>query len=115
MLNLMHHYFLFEGVEIVLISADTYLSTGDTAILVCVTSGQANEEIEWIHNDQSVLNSSLVTIYEEEVIQGGRLFRQSFLQLCSLSESNTGDYTCVVSNGQTTASNTVQLTVSVSG
>ena len=38
-------------------------------------------------------------------------FLVSYLQLCSVTLERSGDYTCVVSNGFTTASSTVQLSV----
>ena len=84
---------------------------GDTAFLVCVGYGQPNVEISWTLNGEVVTNDSLVTIYEEEVSQGGRLFKQSFLELCSLELSDSGIYTCTVSNNQSVANATTQLSV----
>ena len=84
---------------------------GDTAFLVCVGYGQPTVEISWTLNGEVVMNNSLVTIYEEEVSQGGRLFKQLFLELCSLELSDSGIYTCTVSNGQTVANSTTQLSV----
>ena len=84
---------------------------GDTAFLVCVGYGQPNVQISWTLNGEVVLNDSLVTIYEEEVSQGGRLFKQLFLKLCSLKLSDSGIYTCTVSNNQTVANATTQLSV----
>ena len=84
---------------------------GDTAFLVCVGYGQPTVEISWTLNGEVVMNDSLVTIYEEEVSQGGRLFKQLFLELCSLELSDSGIYTCTVSNGQTVANSTTQLSV----
>ena len=84
---------------------------GDTAFLVCVGYGQPTVQISWTLNGEVVMNGSLVTIYEEEVSQGGRLFKQLFLELCSLELSDSGIYTCTVSNGQTIANATTQLSV----
>ena len=84
---------------------------GDTAFLVCVGYGQPSVEISWTLNGEVVMNGSLVTIYEEEVSRGGRLFKQLFLELCSLELSDSGIYTCTVSNGQTVANATTQLSV----
>ena len=84
---------------------------GDTAFLVCVGYGQPTVEISWTLNGEVVTNDSLVTIYEEEVSQGGRMFKQLFLELCSLELSDSGIYTCTVSNNKTVANATTQLSV----
>ena len=97
--------------EVVVISNDTTLSEGETALLACVGFGQPDVDITWRFNGETITNTSLITTYEEEVTQGGRVFKQSFLQLCSLALSDAGGYTCVVSNGLTTANATTQLSV----
>ena len=98
--------------ELVVISNDTSLTVGDTALLTCVGYGQPDVQITWSRNGESIMNASLVSIYEEEVTQGGRLFKQSFLELCSLQISDAGNYVCTVSNGQATVNSTTQLFVS---
>ena len=97
--------------ELVLISNDTSLTVGETALLTCVGYGQPNVEITWSRNGE-IMNGSEVAIYEEEVIQGGRRFKQSFLELCNLQGPDAGNYVCTVSNGQATVSATTQLFVS---
>ena len=101
-----------DELELVAISNDTSLIVGDTALLVCVGYGQPNVEISWTLNGKVVTNDSLVAFYEEVVSQGGRLFRQSFLELCSLAVANSGVYTCTVTNGRTMVNATIQLSVS---
>jgi hypothetical protein len=96
---------------VVVISDDSTLSVGDTALLVCVTYSQQDEAVSWMLNGRSVMNSSLVTIYEEDVTEGELVFRQSFLQLCSLTTSDAGAYYCVVSADQASANATIRLTV----
>ena len=98
--------------ELVAISNDTSLIVGDTALLVCVGYGQPNVEISWTLNGEVVMNGSLITIYEEEVSNRERLFKQSFLELSSLEVANSGVYTCTVSNGRTIVNATTQLSVS---
>ena len=98
--------------ELVVISNDTSLTVGDTALLTCVGYGQPDVQITWSRNGESIMNASLISINEEEVTQGGRLFKQSFLELCSLQSSDAGDYVCTVSNGAATANATTQLLVS---
>ena len=94
-----------------MISNSTTLRTGETALLACVSFGEPDVEISWSFNGAPVVNTSLVTIYEEGVVQGERIFKQSFLQICSLAETDDGGYTCIASDGFTTDNATTQLTV----
>ena len=98
-----------QAVEVVVISNDTTLNAGETALLACVAFGEADVEISWSFNGAPVVNTSLVTINEEDVVNGGRSFKQSFLQICSLSASDAGGYTCIASSGQAAANATTQL------
>ena len=100
-----------QASEVVVISNDTTLRTGDTAVLACMGFGEPDVEISWSFNGATVVNTSLITIYQENVVQGERLFKQSILQICNLSESDAGGYTCIASDGFTTANTTTQLTV----
>ena len=92
-----------------LVSNDTFLKTGDSGILVCVAT---NENITWSYNGLPLTNTSLVSVYEEDIVEGGRVYKQSFLQLCSLVTANAGGYTCAVTNGLTEDNATIQLIVS---
>ncbi len=93
------------------ISNGTTVASEETTIMVCVTQQQANGLITWTRNGQAISNSSLVSITEEDVVVGGRVFTQSFLQICSVELANAGDYTCIASNGTTSVNSTTQLTV----
>ena len=93
------------------ISNSTSLFERETALLVCVGYSRIDVDISWSLNGQTVQNSSLVTIYEEETVRGSRTFTKSFLQLCSVELSDAGDYTCEVTNGQTTDNATATLDV----
>lgn len=98
--------------EVVVISFDSLVSAGETTILVCVTYSEGDEQIAWSRNGVPITTSSLISISEEDATIGGRVFKQSFLELCSVSVSDAGGYTCTVSNGQNTDSATIQLDVS---
>ena len=100
-----------EAAELVIISNHTSLPEGETALLACVGYGVPSVDVTWMLNGQAVLNSSLVSITEEDLVRGERTFRQSFLQICSVGMANAGVYTCVVSNGETSVNSTTQLTV----
>ena len=94
-----------------MISKDLSLNTGETALLSCVGFGEPEVEITWSFNGARVANTSLTPIFEENIVQGTKLYKQSFLQLCSVAMSNAGDYTCVTSSGHTTSNATTHLTV----
>ena len=92
-----------------MISNDTSLTVGETALLTCVGYGQSDGQITWNKDGEDVMNSSLVSVYEEEVTLGGRQFKQSFLELCIFEISVAGIYTCTV---QDVISASTQLFVS---
>ncbi len=94
-----------------MISNDTFALVGNSALLACVGFGVPSVEITWSLNGASIMNSSIVTISEEEITGGGKVFKQSFLELCNLSISDSGVYTCSVSNGLTMTKYTTQLSV----
>ena len=97
--------------ELAIISNDTSVDAGESAVLICVGYGQPNVDITWSRDGQVISNSYLVSVYEEDLAQGGRVFKQSFLQLCSLQMSDSGVYTCSVSNGLSSVNSTVELSV----
>ncbi len=97
--------------ELVVISNDTSARVGNSALLACVGFGVPSVEITWSLNGISIMNSSIVTISEEEFTRGEMVFKQSFLELCNLSISDSGVYTCSVSNGLTMVNETTQLSV----
>lgn len=84
-------------------------------MLVCVAYGEPYVEFTWTHSgfEEMNSNSSRISIYEEDNLEEGILFRQSFLQLCSVQLGDAGAYTCSVTNGRNlTYSATTQLTIS---
>ena len=104
-------HFIYAALELVMISNDTSSLFGDTALLGCVGYGQPYVLITWSKNGESITNNSRVTVNETEVTQGGMLFRQSFLELCSVEFSDAGNYTCTLSNGQATSNATSELII----
>jgi hypothetical protein len=96
---------------IIVISNDTSLGTGETVSLACVGLGEPGVEISWSFNGAPFVSTAQNTIYEEDLVLGGTIFKQSFLQICRLTESDAGDYTCIVSDGYTTANATTKLSV----
>lgn len=86
------------------------LTERETALLTCVGYGQQQVEFSWMFNDQNITNSSLISIFEEAAER--RIFRQSFLEICSVGMDDSGTYTCTVSNDMATDSAATHLTVS---
>ena len=95
---------------VVAISNDISLTMGQTAMLSCVGFGDPDVEISWSFNGAPVVNTSLTTIYKQDTIRGGTVFKQSFLQLCSATVSTVGSYTCIVSNRRMITNSTTQVT-----
>ena len=96
--------------EIVAISTETSADVGGTALLTCLGFAESGVEISWSFNEAPLVNTSLVAIYERDVVKGGRLLKQSFLQLCGLTVTNGGVYTCLTRSGLTVVSATTLLT-----
>ena len=93
-----------------MISDDLALSPGDTTVLVCMTVGEAaSATITWTKDGQTLSNSPLLTISQENFALAGKMFRQSTLQICSASDSDAGNYTCVASSGDTSVTATTQI------
>ena len=101
----------FKGAEVVIISHDSSVAEGETGLLACVGEGFPAVDITWMHRGQIVTQSSLISITEEDAIEGERRFKQSFLQICSIGMADAGGYTCVVSNSEASANSSTQLTV----
>ena len=100
-----------EVVELVIISNDTLLFAGETALLGCVGYGLPSVLITWLRDGRSISNSSLVSISEEDVVQGDRMFKQSFLQICNIAMADAGVYTCIVSNSETSVNSSIFVSV----
>ncbi len=101
--------------KLLIISNNISLSVGEATILTCVGFGIPSIDITWSLNGDILANSSIVSIYEEEITTGGRNYVKSFLELCSLMVSNSGTYTCIVANGPSTNNGTLQLSVTSNG
>lgn len=93
------------------ISSDTFLMAGQTAILACAGYGNPQVEFSWSISGRTLANTSLVTIYHEDFVQGASVFKRSFLQLCSVALTDIGNYTCAVSNGLASTNATTLLDV----
>ena len=94
------------------ISDHSTLFEGDTALLTCLGYGTPDVEITWRLNGEIVVNSSLVTIFEEDVpLQVRGVLKESTLQVCGVRFTDTGDYTCTVSGGLASSTASTQLSL----
>ena len=90
----------------------TEIPDGDTVLLTCVASGDQPLNISWSREGSVLMNDSQrITIYEEEVEEGGTTFIQSILQICSIGADDAGIYSCNAENEASNDTSTFELTV----
>ena len=99
--------------QIVLHPVDpTDVPDGDTVLLTCVAYGDVPLSISWNREDSIVMNDSQrITIYEDEVEEGGITFIQSILQICSTEANDAGVYSCIAENDAGNDTDAFELTV----
>ena len=100
--------------EIVAVSAlsdATAVNVTETVLLACVGLGLPGVDTSWNFNGATLQNSSLVTIYERELIMGRRRYKESLLQICNAAVTDAGIYTCIVTNAYDTINATTELQV----
>ena len=100
-----------KDAELVAISNSTSIIEGQTALFSCIGWGQSSIQITWAHNEQSVINSTSLSISEEDVVQNERTFMHSVLKVCSVQLDDAGAYSCLVSSGEISVNSSTQLNV----
>ena len=100
-------------VQIVLQPVDsTDVPDGDTVLLTCVANGYLSLTISWSREGTVLMNDSQqITIYEEEIEEGGSTLIQSILQICSIGPDNAGVYSCIAENNASNDTASFELTV----
>ena len=100
-------------VQIVLHPANpTDVLDGDTVLLTCVAYGDLPLSISWSRDGSTLMNySQRITIFEEEVEEGGITFIQSILQICSTEANDAGVYSCIAENDAGNDTAAFELTV----
>ena len=81
---------------------------------VCVAFGEDEPpNIFWQFGNDLLGNdtSSLVTVYETQVVENGLVFTQSILEMCSVELENAGNYSCTANNSIGSNSSTFRLIV----
>ena len=90
----------------------TDVPDGDTVLLTCVAYGDLPLSISWSRDGSTLMNDSQrITIFEEEVEEGGTTFIQSILQICSTEANDAGVYSCIAENEAGNDTATFELTV----
>lgn len=101
--------------DLVVITDDTTLPQGESILLSCVGFGLPYADVTWSRNGAPLMLSTSVSTFEEDLIEGGRTYRRSSLQLCSVTMEDSGSYDCYVTNGEDTVNSSIVLSVSGNG
>ena len=104
------HAYVGGSAAVVAISMATPMNMGETALLSCVGTGDPGVVISWRFDGEILTNTTLFSISERDFTKGGGVFKQSFLQICSVTPATTGNYTCNVVNGLKTVTAITQIT-----
>lgn len=106
-------YVAYVGIELAVVSSDSTLQEGQTTLLACLGFNyeQPVLTVSWTRNGAPVMNSSLVSTYQEDTVDGRRVFQGSFVEICSVGIDDADNYTCTVTNGMDSLTSTVEITV----
>lgn len=83
------------------------VAEGNTALLSCTAYGvPLPSSVVWYQGDELLFNDSRISIYSEQVVEGGLEYVLSILEICSVDVADAGSYSCFVENvvGNDTAS-----------
>jgi len=89
----------------------TSVGVGNTITFVCVAYGIPDPSISWNRGDTTLSNGSQIFIYEVLLVQDGVKYVQSIIELCSVEEEDTGQYSCFAENTIGNGTATFMLTV----
>ena len=100
------------GIVQAVITNDTILEEGHTALLSCVAYAPMDLQFNWTRPDGVIeFNSSMVAVYEQDTMISSLRFQQVFLQICSVRPEDSGVYTCTVGYGGFSFSSDIELTI----
>ena len=103
-----------EPTEILIVPSKNHsVDHGSTIILGCVAYGLPLPEIFWLRDDTLLTTSAsnLLTINREILTEEGIELKRSFLEVCGLSEEDSGMYTCQAINSLATKTFDFELDV----
>ena len=87
------------------------MEAGSTTVLSCVGFGDPIPNVTWTRGATELSNGSRTTIYERLVTSNGVIFVQSILQICSIGETDIGQYSCTLGNAVSNTSVDFELSV----
>ena len=100
-------------VRIVVTPEDIVVGINSTLMLACVAYGEPTPLVGWSREGARLMNDSRVTIYKNEVTEGGLSFNKSILEICSFETLDRGQYSCDASNQAATASASFEVSGTV--
>ena len=112
------HVVITEPPTIVIKPSDTDTQYGSTVLLTCTAFSDDDDypDISWFRNSEPVTNSSEVaTVYTEPITAGGSNFTLSTLELCPVTLSDEGTYSCVATDSVGADSANFSFTVFTEG
>ena len=99
--------------RIVIYPSNSTVEAGSITVLSCVGFGDPIPNVTWTRGATELSNGSRTTIYERLVTSNGVTFVQSILQICSVGETDIGQYSCTVDNA--VGNTSVDFELSVTG
>ena len=97
--------------RVVISPRNSTVEAGSTMVFTCVGFGDPTPYVTWTRGATELSNGSRTTIYERLVTSNGVMFVQSILQICSVGETDNGQYSCTVGNAVSNASVDFELSV----
>ena len=101
---------------VVLAPLNASVAAGNTGLFTCVGLGVPPLSISWTRaNGTELRNGSQVNIYNSNFDEGGMVFFQSVLEICSVREEDEGQYTCTVANSIGSRNSSFEIEVTPTG
>lgn len=95
-----------------MISNNTDVLFGETTLLTCIGYAIPMVEVSWMLDGRTITNSTATIITEADFVFSGVVFRQSVLRICSVGPTQSGTYTCAVTNTRIDIDAPIEVSVS---
>ena len=92
----------------------TTVDHGESVLFHCTATGIPLPNVTWAVNGTTLINNSQVTIYSENIMEGGIRFIKSTLEICDVEYSDSL-YSCDAQNTAGNDSVNFQLSIRVQG
>ena len=92
-------YFSVPQVQIVISPNNLTADSGSTVVLACVGYGSPQvSSVTWSKDGVVLVNSTRITIFENQVTESGFTFVKSILEICATQDADSGQYRCSANN-----------------